>query len=118
MKLAIKEYEKRLGNYCNIQLVQLKREELMDSKINQKSHKIILSTKGNPISSEELASKIDQFGLMGVPDVSIIIGATGAHQYEILTLSQMEMDLGLSTTVLFEQIYRAYRIINNHPYHK
>ncbi|MHC0038706.1 23S rRNA (pseudouridine(1915)-N(3))-methyltransferase RlmH [Pseudoneobacillus sp. C159] len=28
------------------------------------------------------------------------------------------MDFGLKATILFEQVYRAYRIINNHPYHK
>ncbi|WP_328592587.1 23S rRNA (pseudouridine(1915)-N(3))-methyltransferase RlmH [Paenibacillus cymbidii] len=37
---------------------------------------------------------------------------------ERLTLSQMDMEPGLQATILFEQLYRAYRIIHNHPYHK
>lgn len=30
----------------------------------------------------------------------------------------MEMDLGIKTLIMFEQIYRSYRIPNNEPYHK
>ncbi|MCU6794273.1 23S rRNA (pseudouridine(1915)-N(3))-methyltransferase RlmH [Paenibacillus sp. WQ 127069] len=47
-----------------------------------------------------------------------IVGSSNIRYDETLTLSQMEMDFGLKTTILFEQVYRAYRIINNHPYHK
>ncbi|KAA2302262.1 50S rRNA methyltransferase, partial [Clostridioides difficile] len=54
----------------------------------------------------------------GNSNVSIVIGLNYTHHHNIMTLSQMEMDLGLKTTIVFEQIYRAYRIINNHPYHK
>ncbi|WP_268893736.1 23S rRNA (pseudouridine(1915)-N(3))-methyltransferase RlmH [Paenibacillus puerhi] len=71
-----------------------------------------------PISSEELASKIDNWASTGNSDVSIVIGAEDIPHIEIVTLNQMEMDLGLNTAILFEQIYRAYRIINIHPYHK
>ncbi|MFW5437856.1 23S rRNA (pseudouridine(1915)-N(3))-methyltransferase RlmH [Paenibacillus apiarius] len=70
------------------------------------------------MSSEELAFTIDHKASSGVSDISIVTGATPPTYNEILTLSQMEMDFGLQTAVLFEQIYRAYRIINNHPYHK
>ncbi|MEK4259394.1 MULTISPECIES: 23S rRNA (pseudouridine(1915)-N(3))-methyltransferase RlmH [unclassified Paenibacillus] len=56
--------------------------------------------------------------MKGISDVSIIVGTSNLQYDETLTLSQMEMDFGLKTTILFEQVYRAYRIINNHPYHK
>ena len=37
---------------------------------------------------------------------------------ESIMISTMDMEIGLQATILFEQIYRAYRIINNQPYHK
>ncbi|GIO03548.1 ribosomal RNA large subunit methyltransferase H [Brevibacillus halotolerans] len=115
---AIKEYEKRLSRYCNIKLIHLKKESDLQKKLNPSTFVIAITTSGKSISSEELAVKLDQNALSGVSDISIVVGANPTEYNETLTLSQMEMDSGLQTTVLFEQIYRAYRIINNHPYHK
>ncbi|GGG06928.1 23S rRNA (pseudouridine(1915)-N(3))-methyltransferase RlmH [Paenibacillus aceti] len=115
---AIKEYEKRLSCYCSIKLIHLKKERDLQKKLNPSSFVIAITTSGKSISSEELAVKLDQDALSGVSDISIVVGANPPEYNETLTLSQMEMNFGLQTTVLFEQIYRAYRIINNHPYHK
>ncbi|WP_128104197.1 23S rRNA (pseudouridine(1915)-N(3))-methyltransferase RlmH [Paenibacillus sp. DCT19] len=115
---ATKEYEKRLSRYCSIKLVQLKKIDDLQKKLNPNSFVIVITTLGKSISSEELAVKLDQNASSGVSDISIVVGANPSEYNETLTLSQMEMDFGLQTTVLVEQIYRAYRIINNHPYHK
>lgn len=115
---AIKEYEKRLSRYCNIKLVHLKKEEHLQKKISPNSFVIIISTVGKTISSEELATTIDQWASSGLSDVSLVIGANQPIYNETMTLSQMEMDFGLTTSILFEQVYRAFRIINKHPYHK
>lgn len=115
---ATKEYEKRLSRYCSIRLVHLKKINDLHKKLNPNSFIIVITTLGKSISSEELAVKLDQNASSGVSDISIVVGANPAEYNETLTLSQMEMDFGLQTTVLVEQIYRAYRIINNHPYHK
>ncbi|MBU9706004.1 23S rRNA (pseudouridine(1915)-N(3))-methyltransferase RlmH [Paenibacillus sp. AK121] len=115
---AIKEYEKRLSRYCNIKLAHLKKASDLQKKLNTSTFVIAITTSGKSTSSEELAVKLNQNALSSVSDISIVIGAYPPEYNETLTLSQMEMDFGLQTTVLFEQIYRAYRIINNHPYHK
>lgn len=115
---AIKEYEKRLGRYCSIKLTHLKKDSDLQKKLNSSSLIIAVTTSGKSISSEELAVKLDHNASSGVSDISIVVGACPSEFNETLTLSQMEMDFGLQTTLLFEQIYRAYRIINNHPYHK
>lgn len=115
---AIKEYEKRLSRYCNIELIYLKKEDQLQKKLNPSSQVIFVSIAGETITSEELASTIDHWASSGLSDVSVLIGATRPKCNESLTFSQMEMDFGLQTLIVFEQIYRAYRIINNHPYHK
>lgn len=114
---AIKEYEKRLSRYCKIQLLHFKTEEQLLKKISDKSYKILISLNKKTISSEELADKIKNLGLSGISDVAIIIGANLPCN-DTLAISPMNMDLGLTTTIIFEQIYRSYRIINNQAYHK
>lgn len=115
---AIKEYEKRLSRYCKIQLIQIKNQSHL-SKINQnRTYKILILSKGQQISSEELADKINSLAISGKSDIAFIIDIENAPWDEILSISPMEMDLGLTATILFEQIYRSYRIINNEPYHK
>lgn len=115
---AIKEYAKRLERYCKIQLKHLKNESALDKEISDRSQCILITTKGDAISSEELAYKINEWGVSGLSDISVVINAENVNSHEQLTLSPMEMDAGLKTTIVFEQIYRSYRIINNHPYHK
>ncbi|AGA70875.1 hypothetical protein Desdi_3489 [Desulfitobacterium dichloroeliminans LMG P-21439] len=114
---AIKEYEKRLGRYCKIQVVRYKSDEQLIKLIPDKAHRLLISVNGEKITSEGLASKISEWGLSGIADIAIIIGTTLPHD-EVLALSSAEMALGLQATVLYEQIYRSYRIINNQPYHK
>lgn len=114
---AISEYEKRLSRYCKIELIQFKDVSQLLKKLPEKMYKILISINGKCISSEELANKINSLGLSGISDIAIIVGVEIPHN-ESLAISPMEMDLGLQTTILFEQIYRSYRIINNQAYHK
>ncbi len=115
---AIKEYEKRLSRYCIIKLIYLKREDQLEKKLSDSSYKIVVTNTKQSLSSEELAEKINDLGVSGTSDISIVIGSGNVLYDEKLTMSQMDMDTGLKTTILIEQLYRAFRIIHNHPYHK
>ena len=119
---AIKEYEKRLSKYCKIKLHQLKNREQLLSKLSKNSHVILISNEGANVSSEELAEKINSYGVTGISNITIILGDSlemfKDNFDESIMISTMDMEIGLQATILFEQIYRAYRIINNQPYHK
>ncbi|MEC1717233.1 23S rRNA (pseudouridine(1915)-N(3))-methyltransferase RlmH [Schinkia azotoformans] len=115
---GIKEYEKRLSRYCKVKLQHFKNEEQLLKKLSDKTYKILVSVMGTTFTSEELAEKINQLGITGKSDVTIIIGANNLPHDELLAISPMEMDLGIKTLIMFEQIYRSYRILNNEPYHK
>lgn len=115
---AIKEYEKRLTRYGKTQLHILKNREQLTAKLAGSSFKVLLTQTEQPISSESFANKINSWGISGTSQVAFIIGTDFAELDERLTLSQMDMEPGLQATILFEQLYRAYRIIHNHPYHK
>lgn len=83
---------------------------------------ILISTEGANVSSEELAEKINSYGVTGISNITIILGDSlemfKDNFDESIMISTMDMEIGLQATILFEQIYRAYRIINNQPYHK
>lgn len=115
---GITEYEKRLSRYCKIKLQSFKNEEQLLKKLTDKSYKILISVMGKTISSEELAKTINHLGISGKSDVTFIIGTSNISYDESLAFSPMEMDLGIKTLIMFEQIYRSYRILNNEPYHK
>lgn len=115
---AIKEYEKRLSRYCKIELIQVKDEEQLLKRLSDKSYKIVIGAAGQHISSGALADKINTLGISGNSDIALIIGAENFIHDEVISISPMEMDLGLITTIIFEQLYRAYRIMSNQPYHK
>lgn len=118
-KEAICEYEKRLTKYCKIKIFYLKNEEELINLINKKDYIIKISTYGTLISSEGLAEKINSMALTGDSNILFIIGeAENLREDETIAISRMNMDSGLLGSIIVEQIYRAYRIISNQPYHK
>ena len=113
---AIKEYDKRLTRYCKLkQVVYKTREDL--KAIQGKTYKILVNEKGPSISSEELASKLENLAVTGKSDVAFIL-ADSCDMDDYISLSSMTLSKGISLTVLYEQIYRAFRIQKNEPYHK
>lgn len=84
----------------------------------------MVSTEGNLISSEELADKISKLALTGKSDVTFLI-VHGEVKNEIkervdyrLAISNMDMDINVLIMVMYEQIYRAFKINANEPFHK
>lgn len=122
-KSAIAEYDKRLSRYCKIKLIQSKDNTQITKYLNEKSYLIQIDPKGKSYTSEEFANKIQNLANASISDIEIIIGEVEDYPIEILpkeviALSPLSLNLELETTLLYEQIYRAYRILNNQPYHK
>lgn len=114
----IQEYEKRLTRYCRLKLIQVKKPEQLSGNLSNKQYKVVIAHHGQLISSEELADKINSWAMSNKSPIAIIIGTGNVTGDEILAISPMEMEPGLVAAIVSEQIYRAYRIINNEPYHK
>ena len=144
MQEGIKEYEKRLKRYCQIDIVEIpdekaperlsdkememiKRKEgnkILD-KIQDNSYVIVLDIKGKSLSSEELADKLNTLGLSGNSKITFVIGGSLGLSKEVLdradfklSFSKMTFPHQLMRMILVEQVYRSFRIIKNEPYHK
>lgn len=114
---AVKEYAKRLARYCRL---ELKCTQSPEKFIRDRDYVIKVARGGAVISSEELAEKISSLGVGGMSDVAIVFDEDykGTRVDYSLQISQMDLHRDLILVMLYEQIYRAYRIINNEPYHK
>lgn len=141
---AIKEYTKRLGKYCSLKVIEVpdekapenlsdkemiqvkdKEGERILSKMDDNTYLIALAIDGKQLSSEELSAKIDDLGVMGRSNLTFVIGGSLGLSDNVLkkadfklSFSKMTFPHQLMKVVLLEQIYRAFRISRNEPYHK
>ncbi|MEG2457832.1 MAG: 23S rRNA (pseudouridine(1915)-N(3))-methyltransferase RlmH [Bacilli bacterium] len=125
------DYLKRINKYHPIELIELKESTLKEEAINIKKHLntkdyiISLAVEGNTISSLEFSKIIDNLLISGRSNIVFIIGSSDGLDKEIksssdylLSFSSMTLPHGLFRVFLTEQIYRAFKIINNERYHK
>ena len=141
---AIEEFSKRLSRYCKLEIIEVadektqeeateteirivkdKEGERLIKNIKEDAYVVCLCIDGKQLDSEELSEKIEQIGIQGKSHVYFIIGGSlGLADTVIkradfkLSFSKMTFPHQLMRVILLEQIYRAYRIMNNEPYHK
>ncbi|MDR1568752.1 MAG: 23S rRNA (pseudouridine(1915)-N(3))-methyltransferase RlmH [Streptococcaceae bacterium] len=144
LKDGIAEYQKRLGKFVKIELievpdekaperlsesemVQVKQKEAAKllAKINPRDYLFALAINGNAPTSEDFAEKIRQLGINGQSNLAFVIGGSLGLSDDILKRANATISFGkltyphqLMRLILIEQIYRAQMIINGSPYHK
>lgn len=140
-KKAIEEYEKRLSRYCKISCRFVKKEKEWEKLLieAQDTGNVCLVLPGrDSVTSEMFSRTIGQWEMSGQGKKQFFISATRLSETiksktedekmeenkirtgktEILNLSDFTMNAAMTAMILYEQIYRGYRILNNHPYHK
>ncbi len=125
------EYLKRISHYAEVEGVAVKDEGAILSPAsgerrggkNERHKLVLLDSRGKQYSSEELAAMLGREQVNAVPLLFAIGGSDGfsedARRQAGMTLSLGKMTLPheLARVVLLEQIYRAFTILQNHPYH-
>ncbi|MCQ2496706.1 MAG: 23S rRNA (pseudouridine(1915)-N(3))-methyltransferase RlmH [Lachnospiraceae bacterium] len=141
---AVNEYMKRLTRYCKPEIIEVADEKTPDeaseneeriikekegerllSKIRDDAYVIALAIEGKKLNSVQLSKKIEELGLSGSSQICFVIGgslglssAVLSRADMLLSFSDMTFPHQLMRVILLEQTYRAYRIMNNQPYHK
>ena len=94
-------------------------------KISDRSYVVALSIEGEMLSSEQLAAKISDLMVRGTSDIVFVIGGSLGLSKAVLkranyqlSFSRMTFPHQLMRVILLEQVYRAFKINNNEPYHK
>ena len=143
-KVASDEYIKRISGYAKIEVVELKDDSISDKpslieieKAKNNEGKRVLSLLKNDeyligldlnkkeYTSEEFAKFLNDKLVEHGSNISFVIGGSYGLSDELkkrvntsVTLSKLTFPHQLARVVLLEQIFRAFKIINNETYHK
>ena len=136
----IEEYKKRIGAYSKIEIIEVSDEpndRLSDEKVKEiegqriikqlkkDSYVILLSLKGKQMDSIKFSREIEKINTYNSSHINFVIGGSVgvSEQVEqradlLLKLSEMTFPHNIARLLILEQIYRAYKILNNETYHK
>ena len=103
----------------------IKREtDAVLAKLKDADHVVALEVTGKRLSTEALAQSVDSIRMDGKNIALLVGGPDGLGQAcrdranEQWSLSALTLPHPLVRIVLAEQIYRAWSILNGHPYHR
>jgi len=137
---AYHEYAKRLNADCQLKLIEItsgkrtKNSDLVKIK-QQEGDKILaaipkgslvvaLEVTGQSWSTQKLSQQLNNW-LHGGQDIALLIGGPEGLSASCVaradvkwSLSPLTLPHPLVRVLLSEQIYRAYSILKNHPYHR
>lgn len=136
---ACAEYIKRMPREMTTEIIEIKPDKRAAGKNAEvvqeaeakrileavgKDYMVALDERGQEVTTLQLATRMEGW-LTGGRDVSFIIGgADGLHPDIkskadwLWSLSKLTMPHGMVRVMLSEQLYRAWSVINHHPYHR
>ena len=136
MSNLAKEYEKRIRKYCKLEIIEVKDEAFDEVKtllrerdsimkyISDKDYIVTMEIEGTQMDSVTFANKLDNI-MMNNSDITFIIGGSYGLHEDIKNMSNLKLSFSKMTfphqlfrVILLEQIFRAFKILNNETYHK
>ena len=141
LNVGISEYLKRLSSYAKIDVIEVKDEKISanDSeehikeiegkriieKLDHDYYNIFLDVYGEELSSELLADKTQKLIDQGIGNICFVIAGSLGYSKECLKYANFRLSFSKMTfthqmirLLLFEQIYRVFKINNGEVYHK
>ena len=132
-------YLKRLAAFVKIQITELQTRKISNSSdssvredelllrkslLRERRHVVLLSEEGVHRNSREFATWLERSLVLHGNKLTFVLGGAfgfspelKAESAEIISLSPLTFSHQLARLVLLEQLYRAFTIIHNHPYH-
>lgn len=134
-----KEYLKRMPRECSVEIVEIKPDKRAAGKNSiqvqeaeakriieaaGRDYLVALDEQGQEVSTVQLAERMQRWMGDGRDIALVIGGADGLHQDVksradwLWSLSRLTLPHAMVRVLLTEQLYRAWSVINNHPYHR
>ena len=124
LRTACDDYLERLRHYTRVEEREVKDEARVLEAIPEGTRLVALSRAGDLWSSSELAEWTARWEQDG-RDVAFAIGGADALPQavlqgaeRVLSLSRFTLPHEMARLLLYEQLYRAYTIRRNEPYHR
>ena len=136
---GFEEYTKRMPPEARIELIELKPDDRVgkstdvvlkneavriDAAIPRQAERLVLDERGQSLSTRGLAQMLNGWMQEGISPCFIIGSADGlaesikASAAKRFALSGCTLPHGLVRVMLAEQLYRAWSLTQNHPYHR
>ena len=119
----VNEYAKRISKYDKIEILECKTEEIALNNAD-KCYKIILDEQGKTCDSAIFSALLNKIN-MEHKNIAFIIGPSEgltenvkSHADLKLAMSELTFQHDMILLILIEQLYRAFTILKNEPYHK
>ena len=125
-RTAEADYKARLQPYCSLAVQEVKDEAALIAALPRGAHVYALDERGDQLSSRDLATLIEREEVRGggAPVVFAIGGPDGhsdalrARAQRLIAFGRITIAHRLVRILLLEQIYRGFRIVRGHPYHR
>lgn len=140
LQVLIEEYTRRLGFYVKFELElipdiknvknlseseqKIKEGQLILNKLSPTDYLILLDENGKEFSSVGFSEFLQKKMNAGLKTIVFVIGGPYGFSDEVyqkaqgkISLSQMTFSHQMIRLFVIEQIYRAFTILNNEPYH-
>ena len=143
LREGVAEYEKRLAPFASVELLETREEYMAENPseaqrqqtlakeserllrlVPERSFLIVLDVKGKLLSSEALAKELASLALQGQSDLTFLIGGAFGLSPAVreradlrISFSPMTFTHQMVRLLLYEQIYRAFKINRGEKYH-
>jgi 23S rRNA (pseudouridine1915-N3)-methyltransferase len=123
------EYTNRLSRFVTTDVKTLAGEEAFLKMLEATGGRVapfvvVLNSRGKQFTSEEFATFIELHQSRGTQTLLFGVGPADGFSDRIMKSANQLLSLGkltlpheLARVILLEQLYRAFTIIRNHPYH-
>ncbi len=117
-------YVKKIKAFDKVRFTIVKDEKKFLDKVKPGDRVICCDENGKAFSSRQFSKKISHYRDGGIQRLIFFVGGPFGLPNQVLDradlkvqLSSLVMNQEVALVVLMEQIFRAYTILHNHPYH-
>lgn len=131
MKGVLDDYRSRLTHYVDLDIIEVKESKtddpieealLIQKVLDPRGKTIALTLDGKSYTSEAFANLINDHQTYQSEPLQFLIGGSNGLAEELksnpMSFSSFTFPHQLMRVIFLEQLYRAFKIIKNEPYHK
>lgn len=124
LKVEVKAVKTEPRGSKTLQTLYAAERQRIEAAIARGTRIVALDERGTSLTTQALAQRLKDWQLSG-DDVALVIGGPDgldpefkAAAHERVRLSDMTLPHAMARVLLIEQLYRAWSINANHPYHR